>query len=257
MIERARHVCADDERLDAALMYGSFAAGEGDAYSDIEFWLFFEPGMRDRVDRRAWCARIAPLLHLVCNEFGTDVAIFEGLIRGEFHFATTDDIASVGLWPGRGAPVDRMVVLDRGGRLRPVLERLPERAAVPREAADVVVLCGRFANWLLLAHDVSRRGETLRAWDALGHVQRHLLWMARLAENSARHWLTPSRRVEWELPEPVVADLRGAAPAGDPDSVHDGLRAAWRLGRHYWTDLAARFALAVPDQLFREIDSAL
>lgn len=42
MIERTRRVCREDERLVAAMMYGSFAQGERDEFSDIEFILFFE-----------------------------------------------------------------------------------------------------------------------------------------------------------------------------------------------------------------------
>jgi hypothetical protein len=34
MIERTRRVCREDERLAAAMMYGSFAQGEGDGFSD-------------------------------------------------------------------------------------------------------------------------------------------------------------------------------------------------------------------------------
>ena len=41
MIERVRELCHQDERLVSALMYGSFAIGEGDRFSDIEFYLFF------------------------------------------------------------------------------------------------------------------------------------------------------------------------------------------------------------------------
>jgi lincosamide nucleotidyltransferase len=37
LIARVRALCHADERLDAAMMYGSFVYGEGDAYSDIEF----------------------------------------------------------------------------------------------------------------------------------------------------------------------------------------------------------------------------
>lgn len=72
LIGRVRELCLADERLDAALMYGSFAAGEADEHSDVEFWLFFEPALRGAVDPRAWCAQIAlPLMH-VHNEFGAD-----------------------------------------------------------------------------------------------------------------------------------------------------------------------------------------
>ena len=33
MIERTHSVCREDERLAAAMMYGSFAQGEGDGFS--------------------------------------------------------------------------------------------------------------------------------------------------------------------------------------------------------------------------------
>jgi hypothetical protein len=34
MIELTRRVCREDERLAAAMMYGSFAQGEGDGFSE-------------------------------------------------------------------------------------------------------------------------------------------------------------------------------------------------------------------------------
>src|SRR5215471_5554039 len=92
LIERVREVCAVDAGLDAALMYGSFAAGEGDEHSDVEFWLFFTPERLGGVDERAWCEQIAPVTHGLVNEFGTYVAIFPGLVRGEFHFTSAERI---------------------------------------------------------------------------------------------------------------------------------------------------------------------
>lgn len=254
LIARVRELCLADERLDAALMYGSFAGGEADEHSDVEFWLFFEPKRRGEVDPRDWCARVAqPLLH-VGNELGTDVVIFPGLIRGEFHFATADDIATVGAWPARGAAVDPMIVVDRRGALRPVLESLPERPAVPASHGEIDELCGRFANWLVLAHHVASRGEWLRAWDALAHVQRHLLWMARLVAGRTEHWLTPSRCAEHELPPDLLAELRGITADAD---VRAAIRRAWRCGRRCWTELVQRHGGAGPQALFAEIDRRL
>lgn len=256
LIIRVREICEADERLDAALMYGSFAAGEGDAHSDIEFWLFFAARRRGEIDTRAWCGQIAPLLHLVHNEFGADVAVFPGLVRGEFHFATTDDIPTVRTWPARGAATDQMIMLDRGGRLRPALESLPESTARQR-GGEAERLCGRFGNWLLLAHHVASRGEILRAWDALGHVHRHLLWMARLAEHRTQHWLTPSRRAEAELPAHVLSSLRHTTASADPDELRQAIRMAWRHGRRYWIELAKQRGFDIPQTLFAEIDAAL
>jgi lincosamide nucleotidyltransferase len=257
LIARVREACHADERLDAALMYGSFASGTADAHSDVEFWLFFIPQWSSEVDRRAWCGQIAAVTHLVHNEFGTDVVFFPGLVRAEFHFATTDDIPTVRTWPGRGAATDRMIVLDRSGGLRPALEALPERPAVPHTGEDAEALCGRFVNWLVLAHHVAARGEILRAWDALGHVHRHLLWMARLAEGQTTHWLTPSRRAEAELPSRVVTELCDTTASADPEEVRDALRAAWRHGRHHWTTLAQQHDRPLPHGLFAEIDGIL
>jgi lincosamide nucleotidyltransferase len=181
---------------------------------------------------------------LVHNEFGTHVAFFPGPVRGEFHFATTEDIPSVGSWPARGAAVAEMVVLDREGLLRPVLEAVPEQPAIPADPEEIADLCGRFANWLVLALHVTARGERLRAQDALAHAARHLLWMARLAEDSTRHWLTPSRAAEGELPAHTVAALTEGTPG-----------ALWREARVHWRTLLARSGAPEPVALFADIDA--
>jgi lincosamide nucleotidyltransferase len=126
-------------------------------------------------------------------------------------------------------------VVDRRGELAEVLATLPAEPAI--EAAEEI--CGRFANWVLLAHHVEQRGEHLRALDALAHAQRHLLWMARLAEHSTGHWLTPSRRAEQEL--------RTTFPG-----THQDVRAAWRVGRALWIRLGDP-----PSALVAELDQAL
>ncbi|GAA3349060.1 hypothetical protein GCM10020358_69830 [Amorphoplanes nipponensis] len=213
LIERVRGACRADHRLEAALMYGSFADGSADEHSDIEFWLFFATAPPDP---RTWIEQVGPVTHLVHNEFGAHVAFFAGLIRGEFHFAGAADIASVRQWPAG----DVVIVADRHGELA----RARPQGVIDR-TADV---CGRFANWLLLAHHVGLRGERLRQRDALAHAQRHLLWMARLAEGRTEHWLTPSRRAEAEL---------GAATVAALGRTHDDVGAAWQIGRALWLKL--------------------
>lgn len=229
LIERVREVCRGDHRLDAALMYGSFATGAADDHSDIEFWLFFAtPPDRPRT----WIEQVSPVTHVVLNEFGAHVAFFPGLIRGEFHFAGTADIPSVRQWPASAV----VPVVDRHGLLA---QSLPQ--GVVDRTADV---CGRFANWLLLAHHVGRRGELLRQRDALAHAQRHLLWMARLAEDRTGHWLTPSRQAEAELSAATIAALT---------RTHEDVSAAWQAGRALWL----RLDPDPPEALFAELDREL
>jgi lincosamide nucleotidyltransferase len=257
LIERVRQLCQADSRLVAALTYGSFVHGEADAYSDIEFWLFFATSSAAMLDKRGWLADVGPVRHVVVNEFGSHVVFFPGLIRGEFHFATEDDVVSVAQWPARGAPAERMIVLDRTGALRRALESLPEQVRLPGTPAEIAELCGRFANWLVLAHHVAQRGELLRAVDALAHTQRHLLWMVRLAEGRTQHWLTPSRSAERDLPAAVVDAIHRTTAIADPRSLTAAIAATWTCGRHYWRQLAHQTTTTTPDDLFSDLDTTL
>jgi lincosamide nucleotidyltransferase len=255
LIAQVRELCQADVGLAAALTYGSFAQGQADAYSDIEFWLFFSTGTPKAPDQRAWLARVGAVQHSVVNEFGSHVAFFPGLIRGEFHFTTADDIASVATWPARSAPVDRMIVVDRTGELHRVLESLPEQPALPVTGDQVDEICGRFANWLLLAYHLVCRGESLRAVDALAHARRHLLWMARLGEGRTGHWLTPSRRAEADLSPAAVTALQ--ATVGTVGDLGEALAAMWRYGRELWELLGRRHGVAPPARFLAELSLAL
>jgi lincosamide nucleotidyltransferase len=253
LIARVRSRCIADLRLDAALEYGSFPQGVGDAYSDVEFWFFVAPGAWAGLDSVGWIGEVAPTLSVGVNEFGAHVAIFDGLIRGEFHFALAENIGSVLSWPARGADVDRMIIVDRRGALRDALNAVPRDVAVPHTPAEIETLCLRFVNWLVLGLNVARRGERLRAHDALDHVRRHLLWMARLRDGATDTWLTPSRRAEAEL---SGGTLTSAETTLDRDPV-TALSASWRWGRELWTALAGRHGFAVPPDLRAALDAAL
>ena len=104
MIERVRELCGQDDRVVAALMYGSFALGEGDRFSDIEFYLFFEDGATEGLREEAWVGQIAPLALYYVNEFGNGIAIFENLIRGEFHFEAASEVGLVDAWESAWFP---------------------------------------------------------------------------------------------------------------------------------------------------------
>jgi lincosamide nucleotidyltransferase B/F len=251
LIARVRATCHADDRIDAALEYGSFVEGRADAYSDIEFWLFIADGAA--VEPRTWIEPIGPVLSVGRNEFGAHVAVFDGLIRGEFHFAPAADIGLVRSWPARSAAVDRMVIVDRRKALAAALLTLRLGVAIPNDPAEIEELCLRYANWLILGLNVARRGEMLRAHDALDHVRRHLLWLARLEAGATQTWLTPSRRAETELPPAAVA---AAARSVDREPMA-ALTASWSWGRDLWAALADRHGFAVPPGLRAALDTAL
>jgi lincosamide nucleotidyltransferase B/F len=118
MIEKTRELCYKDERLVAALMYGSFALGQGDRFSDIEFYLFFEDEASEGLEEEAWVAQIAPLALYYVNEFGNGTAIFENLVRGEFHFEAASNVGLVDAWEVAWFPsLESAVLVDKSGEL--------------------------------------------------------------------------------------------------------------------------------------------
>jgi lincosamide nucleotidyltransferase B/F len=118
MIEKVRELCNRDERVVAALMYGSFALGEGDRFSDIEFYLFFDEEALGNLEEQAWVAQIAPLELYYVNEYGNGTAIFENLVRGEFHFEAASNIGLVEAWESAWFPSLESAVLVRPSSYR-------------------------------------------------------------------------------------------------------------------------------------------
>ena len=78
LINEFKKKSIEDCTISAVLMYGSFIKGEGDKFSDIEFYIF----LRDdcHIDKYKWISSVNPIALMFVNEFGTDVVIFDNLI---------------------------------------------------------------------------------------------------------------------------------------------------------------------------------
>jgi lincosamide nucleotidyltransferase len=259
MIERVRALCQADPHVEAAMMYGSFAYGEGDEYSDIEVLLFFDNDFFPALNRQQWLEQIAPVEMLFVNEFGISVAIFANLIRGEFHFHTVSEVGIAQAWPGQiSFPcLDATLLVDKSNHLTPFL--LPLIGAPPAhnslEQVQFVVNC--FINHFLFGHNVLRRGESARALEMLSVVQRELLWIARILEAQAHHWHIPARLLEHELSPEAYARFQACTSALEPSALGQAYRAAWMWGRDMLAQLQTEYQLTVPQAVCAQIDSRI
>jgi lincosamide nucleotidyltransferase B/F len=260
MIEKVRQVCNEDDRLVAAMMYGSFAQGEGDRFSDIEFVLFFEDELLPHTDQEEWVAQVAPVVMYFVNEFGVGTAIFENLVRGEFHFDVASDIEKIDEswrefdWLPSLASV---LILDRTGQLTQRLERVvgpPLHRDTPERAE---ALCHRFIDWSLFGSNLVMRGELARALEILGFVQRHLLWMIRLSEETTAHWATPSKKLEADIPEGPYARYSSCTANVDEAALWSAYLSAWAWGKELMEALSERHGFRLPDALVNRIGSGL
>ncbi|MDQ3237689.1 MAG: lincosamide nucleotidyltransferase Lnu(F) [Actinomycetota bacterium] len=260
MIERTRQLCREDERLVAAMMYGSFTQGEGDGFSDIEFILFFEDDALENVDQQRWVSKISPVELYYVNEYGNGTAIFEGLIRGEFHFDRASDIGKIDeSWRETGwfPSLDDALVLDRTGelarRLRAVvglpLERdTPERIRFARDS---------FINWLLFGSNLVARGEVARALDLLFFVQRYLLHMVRLLEGKTEHWPSPSKALESDISRAAYARYAACTARLNGEDIRSAYLSAWEWGKEMMEVLGGRHGLESPATLLERMDQRL
>src|SRR5918998_5244613 len=163
MIEKVRELCQQDERVVAALMYGSFALGQGDRFSDIEFYMFFADKTLDDLEEEAWVGQIAPLELYYVNEFGNGTAIFENLVRGEFHFEPYSKAGLVDAWETVWFPsLESAVLVDKSGDLSGRASRLVRRPPEMDTPERALFLCRSLVNWTLMGANLLERAEYAR-----------------------------------------------------------------------------------------------
>jgi lincosamide nucleotidyltransferase B/F len=255
MIERVRELCDDDGRVVAALTYGSFALGEGDRFSDIEFYLFFEDGAMDGVEEEAWVSRIAPVSLYYVNEFGNGTAVFENLIRGEFHFEPYSNVGLVERWKTAWFPsLESAVLVDKGGELSRRVEKLVRRPPDLDTPERALFLCRGLINWTLMGSNLLKRGEHARAEAFLTLVHGHLLRAARLAEGRTANWLSPTRKLEEDVSLASYERFRACTAALDAGQLVSAYASTWGWGRELMGELATRHDLALPEALLDKLD---
>jgi lincosamide nucleotidyltransferase len=258
MIERVRELCEQDGRVVAALMYGSFALGQGDRFSDIEFYLFFEEEALPGLDEAAWVSRIAPLGLYYVNEFGNGTAIFENLIRGEFHFEAASEEGLVDAWETAWFPsLASAVLVDKTGELSRRLGRLVRRPPDLDTPERALFVCRSLINWTLMGANLLERGEHARAEAFLTLIHGHLLQAARLVEGTTANWLSPTRKLEEDVSATTYERFRACTAALDAAQLARAYVSTWRWGRELMDELASRHAFALPESLLAKLDQRL
>ncbi len=258
IIERMRRLCENDERVTAAMMYGSFARGEGDCFSDVEFVLFFADEHLPRLDRRSWAAQVAPLALFFADDSGHYTAIYDNLVRGEFHFYPASQIAIVSTWKDidRFLTLDGPLLLDRTGELTLCLEELVG-PPLERDTPEIVgFLTNNFINWMLFGGNVLARGEMARALELLNIAQRTLLKLVRLDEGRTAHWLTPSKGLEVDLSPQNYRRFQGCTACLTKEDLRRAYRRTWDWGGDLMQKLNARHGLSFPAGLVERITEA-
>jgi lincosamide nucleotidyltransferase B/F len=258
MIERVRELCDQDDRVVAALMYGSFALGQGDRFSDIEFYLFFDDEASEGLREEAWVGQIAPPALYYVNEFGNGTAIFENLVRGEFHFEAASNVGLVDAWESAWFPsLESAVLVDKSGELSGRMGRLVRRPPDLDTPERSLFLCRSLTNWTLMGANLLERGEYARAEAFLTLVHGHLLQAMRLVEGNSANWLSPTRRLEEDASASSYKRYKECTAALEAEQLVRAYASTWEWARELMGELAARHALELPEALLGELDQRL
>lgn len=259
MITRFRAACAEDERIEAALMFGSFATGEGDPYSDVEFALFIGDEHVEDFDERAWLDAVSPLGAFFRDDFGHHTALFQNGVRGEFHFMRASDVAVVDQWRSYAwfPSLAAAVVVDRTGELsryaRTLVGGPPSRGGAPL----VESLALNLINLMLFGANLLNRGEWARAWALLSKAHENLLKLVRLQEGATDHWPTPSRALEADISAGAYGRYLRCTAGAQPNALVAAYRESWAWSLELFATLVEPLNLAMPTAVIAKVDELL
>ena len=199
MIDKTKLFAQQDENISAVFMYGSFTKNEGDKYSDIEFYIFLKN--KENFSAEKWVNQIHPVALYFTNEYGSEVAIFENMIRGEFHFLKTEEIEIIKSWDGivEFSDFDQMNLIDKDGFLAETLNQIKIKSPERTTNQNALWLSESLLNVLLTTSNLIKRGEFAHAHHSLSNVQKYLLWLIRVRTSETQHWESPTKNLEKDI----------------------------------------------------------
>ncbi|GIQ67515.1 nucleotidyltransferase [Xylanibacillus composti] len=203
LIHLIKEQCEKDRRISACMMYGSFTKGEGDQYSDVEFYLFLNDDEARDFKSSEWVKDIASYDLLFFNEYGTEVVVFSNLVRGEFHFLPESEMDMIKSFKDTGVfpDTDSMFIYDTTGRLKALLDALKGDGPERMTSHHVNFAFNNFVNAWLMGVNVLKRGEHARSLECLSHVQKYILQLMRIREKNTERWLNATKNLEHDLSE--------------------------------------------------------
>lgn len=237
MINKTKSIAQQDENVSAVFMYGSFTKNEGDKYSDIEFYIFLKT--KENFSAEKWVNQIHPVALYFTNEYGSEVAIFENMIRGEFHFLKTDEIKIIKSWEGIVAfsDFDQMNLIDKDGLLTETLNQIKVKFPDRTTGENILWLSQSLLNVLLTTNNLIKRGEFAHAYQSLTTVQKYLLWLIRTATNQTQHWESPTKNLEKDIDQDWYSEFIFTTSDLNPENVNKAFQNSLKLSEKLFDKL--------------------
>lgn len=224
MISQVKESSLLDPNIRSVFMYGSFIKGEGDKYSDIEFYIFLTDAKN--FDEKHWVAQLGKVDLFFQNEFGTKVAIYDDLIRAEFHFLEVKEIGIIKSWEGLVSfeHKEKMIQVDKDGLLKSTLDSISVISPTRNSKESIEWLAQSLVNSLVYTSHLIGRKEWAHAHMTFSYIQKFTLWLMRVEAFSFDHWESPSKSIEKDIPQLMYKKYEKVCPALDPEAITASFR---------------------------------
>ena len=237
MIDKTKSIAQNDTNISAVFMYGSFTKNEGDKYSDIEFYIFLKD--KEYFSAGNWVSQIHPLALYFTNEYGSDVAIFENMVRGEFHFMTNDQMEVIKSWDGfvEFSDFDKMILVDKEGLLTNTLEEIETKIPDRTTNKNILWLSQSLLNVLLTTSNLIKRREFAHAYQSLSNTQKYLLWLIRIETSETKHWESPTKSLEKDIDQDWYSLFQQTTTKLEPIDIKAAFKKSLELSRELFDKL--------------------
>ncbi|MFD1707232.1 lincosamide nucleotidyltransferase Lnu(B) [Siminovitchia sediminis] len=255
LIARVKQLVEFDERISACMMYGSFTKREGDQYSDIEFYVFLKDNTVSTFDSARWLYEVAPYSLLYQNEYGTEVVIFENLIRGEFHFLSEKNMNIIPSFKETGFFPDTksMFIYDETGQLEQYISELGGAGPNRLTEENVNFLLNNFSNLWLMGFNVLKRGEYARSLELLSQFQKNIIQLIRIVEENADNWLNMTKNLEKEISPENYEKFRTITARLEESELHEAYKNSLLFVMELRKLLEKRYQLTVSNDLLEKL----
>ncbi len=238
MIDKTKSIGQKDANVSAVFMYGSFTKNEGDQYSDIEFYIFLKN--KENFSSEKWVSQIHPLALYFTNEYGSEVAIFDNMVRGEFHFLKTEEIEIIKSWEGMVAFSDfeQMNLIDKDGLLAKTFNQIKIKSPERTTNQNTTWLSESLFNVLLTTSNLIKRGEFAHAHQSLSNVQKYLLWLIRITADKTQHWESPTKSLEKDIDPTWYSAYEAVTSDLQPENILSAFKNSLKLAEELFEQLS-------------------
>ena len=213
--ERIFHLLQQDERVLGVYLSGSFAYGQPDMYSDLDFYVLVPTKLREQIKNEHAQLR-GQVGDIVCEFPATHLGDPNQLvtlyrdsypIHVDYQYRAKDELA-----PSR-KDKDVLILLDRSGELQEWIDRCAgvEESYSPTQE-QLQYLEDRFWTWCIYTDSKIKRGELWAARGAIEHMRNNVL----VSLMHYIHCLRPegNRRLETKFPKEIPSLLESTLQRG-------------------------------------------